>query len=198
VEKPLLRMLDSLTGQPAYVLGRRWDVLAWNRAAELLFGDYGELDGDQRNIMHIVFANKSHRRLLVDWDEVAATALAMFRADSARHAGDPEFERLIETLKHASPEFRKLWSRQDVQRSLGNHKRIRHPVAGRMTFEYTSLEVTGQGDLKLVVYTPLETDKTIEKLTALLAASAIRRRRQNGQARPITPAPVPPRSRWGR
>src|SRR3984893_12738946 len=43
VGEPLRRMLESLTGQPAYVLGRRWDVLAWNRAAEVLFGDYGKL-----------------------------------------------------------------------------------------------------------------------------------------------------------
>jgi len=27
---PLRRMLDSLVGQPAYVLGRRWDILAWS------------------------------------------------------------------------------------------------------------------------------------------------------------------------
>jgi transcriptional regulator with XRE-family HTH domain len=109
VEEPLLRMLDSLTSQPAYVLGRRWDVLAWNRAAELLFGDYGKLDGDARNIMHIVFANKAHRKLLIDWDEVASTVLAMFRADSARYAGDPDFERLISTLMRVSLEFRKWW-----------------------------------------------------------------------------------------
>jgi transcriptional regulator with XRE-family HTH domain len=168
VEKPLLRMLESLTGQPAYVLGRRWDVLAWNRAAELLFGDYGKLEGDSRNIMHIVFTNESHRRLLVDWDEVSSTVLAMFRADSARYAGDPDFERLIGTLTHASPDFRKLWPRQDVRRSLSNHKRISHPVAGRMTFEYTGFEITGQRDMKLVVYTPLHKGQTVEKLGELL------------------------------
>lgn len=171
VEEPLRRMLDSLTSQPAYVLGRRWDVLAWNRAAELLFGDYGQLNGNQRNIMHIVFANKKHRELLIDWSDVAATVLAMFRADSARYAGDPEFERLIGTLGSLSPEFRELWSRQDVLRSLSNHKRIRHPIAGRMTFEYTSFAVTGSADMKLIVYTALPQDKTAEKLNALLAAS---------------------------
>ena len=64
VEEPLRRMLQSLTGQPAYVLGRRWDVLAWNRAAAALFGDYGRLEGDERNIMHMVFADPAHRRLL--------------------------------------------------------------------------------------------------------------------------------------
>ncbi len=66
VEEPLQRMLNSLTGQPAYVLGRRWDVLAWNRAAQVLFGDYSQLEGDKRNIMHLVFANARHRKLLVD------------------------------------------------------------------------------------------------------------------------------------
>jgi transcriptional regulator with XRE-family HTH domain len=171
VEEPLLRMLKSLTSQPAYVLGRRWDVLAWNRAAELLFGDYGKLAGDERNIMHIVFANAAHRKLLIDWHEVASIVLAMFRADSARYAGDADFERLVGTLKRVSPEFRELWSRQDVLRSLSSHKRIKHPVTGRMTFEYTSLEVTGQAGMKLVVYTPLDKDQTVEKLGALLKGS---------------------------
>jgi transcriptional regulator with XRE-family HTH domain len=182
VAQPLFRMLESLTGQPAYVLGRRWDVLAWNRAAALLFGDYGELAGDSRNIMHIVFANTAHRKLLVDWEDVASTTLAMFRADSARYAGDAEFERLIGTLKRASPEFRDLWSRRDVSRSLGSHKRINHPVAGRMTFEFTTFAVTGESDMKLVLYTPLEEDRTAEKLDALLAgeASAKRRRAAKG------------------
>jgi transcriptional regulator with XRE-family HTH domain len=168
VEQPLQRMLDSLTTQPAYVLGRRWDVLAWNRAAELLFGDYGKLDGDERNIMHMVFANKAHRKLLIDWAELAPTALAMFRADSARYAGDPDFERLIVNLKQASSEFRELWSRHDVLRSTGSHKRIKHPVAGRMTFEYTSFDVSGQSDVKLIVYTALEDDQTVTKLDVLL------------------------------
>jgi transcriptional regulator with XRE-family HTH domain len=178
VEQPLLRMLDSLTSQPAYVLGRRWDVLAWNRAAELLFGNYGALDGDHRNIMHILFADKSHRKLLVDWDDVASTALAMFRADSARYAGEPDFERLIGTLMRISPEFRKLWPRQEVLRTASNHKRINHPVVGRMTFEYTSFEVAGQAEMKLVVYTPLEKDHTVEKLNALLEGAATAKRRR--------------------
>src|SRR5438552_876578 len=30
-------VLDALSPHPAFVIGRRWDVLAWNRVAELLF-----------------------------------------------------------------------------------------------------------------------------------------------------------------
>ncbi len=168
VEEPLRRMLASLTGQPAYVLGRRWDVLAWNRAAEVLFGDYGRLQGDERNIMHLVFADERQHRLLVDWDDLAPAALAMFRADSARYAGDPEFERLIATLKRSSPEFRKWWPKHDVLRRLSSQKRIQHKTGGRMVFEYTSFAVTDHPDMKLVVYTPLEEAQSVRKLETLL------------------------------
>jgi transcriptional regulator with XRE-family HTH domain len=168
VEEPLRRMLTSLTDQPAYILGRRWDVLAWNRAAQVLFGDYGTLEGDERNVMHLVFANKRHRRLLIDWDELAPTVLAMFRADSARYAGDPDFERLISTLTVASSNFRQWWRKHDVFRRLSSQKRIQHPVAGRMVFEYTNFAVVDHADMKLVVYTPLEESRTTHKLEALL------------------------------
>ena len=168
VEEPLRRMLASLTGQPAYVLGRRWDILAWNRAAVALFGDYEKLKGDERNAMHLVFADEAHRRLLVDWDDLARTSLAMFRADSARYAGDPDFERLIARLKGASREFREWWPQHKVMSPLAGHKRIEHPIGGRMTFEYTSFAAAGPADVKLVVYTPLEDDQTVQKLEALL------------------------------
>lgn len=172
VEEPLHRMLASLTGQPAYVLGRRWDVLAWNRAAEVLFGDYGKLQGDERNIMHLVFADAAHRRLLVDWEQLAPASLAMFRADSARYAGDPEFERLIAMLTRMSPEFREWWTRHDVLRPFTGHKRIEHPVGGRMTFEYTSLAISDRPDIKLVVYTPLDEANTVGKLKQLLRSKS--------------------------
>jgi transcriptional regulator with XRE-family HTH domain len=168
VEEPLRRMLGSLTGQPAYVLGRRWDILAWNRAAEALFGNYSLLQGDERNIMHMLFANEEHRRLLIDWDELAPAVLAMFRADSARYAGDRDFERLIATLKRSSSEFRQWWERYEVLRPLAGQKRIQHALEGRMVFEYTTLAIIDRPDMKLVVYTPLEEDKTAAKLAHLL------------------------------
>jgi transcriptional regulator with XRE-family HTH domain len=175
VEEPLLRMLTSLAGQPAYVLGRRWDILAWNRAAVALFGDYDALKGDQRNIMHLVFVNEAHRRLLVDWETLARSSLAMFRADSAHYVGDPEFDRLIALLTRSSREFRQWWSKREVLPPLTGHKRIQHSTGGRMVFEYNSLAVADHADLKLVVYTPLEEDQTAAKLKLLLRGKPIAR-----------------------
>jgi len=166
----LVRLLDSMAGQPSYVVGRRWDVLAWNRAAAAVFGDYGRLRGDERNTMHLVFADPAHRRLLVDWEAVARASLAMFRADSARYAGDPDFARLIEKLAAASAEFRAWWPKYEVIRPLGGVKRLDHPQAKRLSFEYASLAVGEPPDMRLVVFTPLAEDDTAAKLERLLRA----------------------------
>lgn len=152
----LLRMLDGMADQPAYVLGRRWDVVAWNAAAVAVFGDFGRLEGDARNLMHLMFVNDAHRRLLVDWDDLAPHSLAMFRADSAAYAGDPDFERLIARLTAESPEFRAWWPRHDVMRQPSTVKRIRHPSAGQLEFEYMSLDVSDCPGMRFVVCTPLK------------------------------------------
>ncbi len=168
VDEPIRRLLMSLAGQPAYVLGRRWDILAWNKAAVAVFGDYAKLQGDERNIMHMVFADKAHRRLLSDWDKLAPAVLATFRADCARYAGDQDFERLIEKLMRLSAEFRDWWPKHQVLAPLAGCKRIRHAKAGAMAFEYTSFNLSDRPDMKLIVYTPLAESGTREKLEKLL------------------------------
>jgi len=168
VDPPLRRMLDSLTGQPALVLGRRWDILAWNRAADVVYGPYDRLRGDEYNMLHLVFADQEHRRLLVDWESVARSAIAMFRGDCVRYAGDASFERLVARLTKLSPEFAAWWPQREVAEPLAGRKRLNHPEAGRMEFEYSSFSVSNQPDMKLIVFTPLEEDGTARKLAQLL------------------------------
>jgi len=172
VEPALRHTLTSLTIQPAYVMGRRWDVLAWNRAAEVVFGDYGAREGDARNIMHLLFTDQSHRRLLVDWEELARVALGRFRADSARYIGDPDFERLIARLTATSPQFRAWWPERDVFRQLSGIKRLRHPAAGGLTFEHMSFSIDDGSDMRLIVYTPLADEDTVAKMETLLRCAA--------------------------
>ena len=167
IDEPLRRMLDSLKAQAAFVLGRRWDVLAWNRAAEVVYGPYERLKGDERNALHMVFADSDHRRMLVDWEPLARASLAMFRADCARYAGDPDFERLVASLMRLSPEFAQWWPQREVARPLAGRKRIDHPIVGRMLFEYSSFGVGDPPDMKLIVFTPLEDEDTIRKLERL-------------------------------
>lgn len=168
IEEPLSRMLASLVTQPAYVMSRRWDVLAWNRAAELVFGDYGALEGDARNIIHLIFTNPRYQKLLADWEGLARAALGLFRADSAKYVADPDFERLIAELTRLSPQFRQWWPDRDVLQRLFGFKRLMHPAAGLMAFEHMSLAIDDGSDMKLIVYTPLPQENTIAKLDQLL------------------------------
>jgi len=154
VPDAVIRMLNSMIDQPAYVLGRRWDILAWNAAAAAVFGDFSQLEGDARNLMHMMFANPYHRRLLSDWDDLAPQTLAMFRADSAQYAGDPDFERLIALLEKQSPEFRSWWPRHDVMHRPSTVKRVQHPSAGQLVFEYMRLDVTDRPSMRLIICTP--------------------------------------------
>jgi transcriptional regulator with XRE-family HTH domain len=173
VGEPLRRMLNSLTGQPAYVLGWRWDILAWNRAADVTFGPYARLDGDERNALHLLFVDPDHRCLLADWEELARASLAMFRADCVRRAGDPALDRLIVHLTRLSPEFSRWWPQRELAHPLTGVKRINHPNAGRMLFEYSSFGVDDPPDTKLVVFTPIDEEGSVEKLSKLLHGTGL-------------------------
>ena len=48
-------------------------------------------------------------------------------------------------------------------------KRIDHPTAGRMLFEYSSLGVGDPPDMKLIVFTPLEDEERSESWTGFCA-----------------------------
>src|SRR4051794_13926621 len=49
VPPPIRRLVESLP-HPAYITGRRWDVLAWNEAAEQVFA-FARLPEQDRNTM---------------------------------------------------------------------------------------------------------------------------------------------------
>jgi transcriptional regulator with XRE-family HTH domain len=86
---PLLqRMLDQ-TAMPAFVLGRRWDVLAWNLSARAFLLDFLRVSADERNLVWLYFTDRALRSLMVDWPTRAQAVIALFRCDYGRHAGDP-------------------------------------------------------------------------------------------------------------
>jgi hypothetical protein len=68
-----------------------------------------------------------------------------------------------------SPEFRHFWQKHDVTGYTPIHKRMQHPTAGRMVFEYNSFTSDDQSGVKLVVYTPLREEHTEDKMRELLS-----------------------------
>jgi len=159
----LQQVLDDLNPTPAYALGRRWDYLAWNKAADALFAISEASPRYGRNLVWRLFTSPTMRER-PNWEQIARSMLAEFRAANARYPGDRSFEELIEDLKQVSPEFCRWWPHHDVRSALDGHKPIEHPVLGHLEFEHITLQVLSEPDVRIAIYTPLaETRAKLER-----------------------------------
>ncbi len=169
---PMLeRFIDSLGDIPCYVLGRRWDRIAWNAAACALFEDFSQLSVRERNLIWQVMTSTDRNRFVGDSEYMTRLILAEFRSDYGRHVGDPWFVELIRDLEAVSSEFRQWWTQYDVLEPVDRRKVMNHPVVGTLVFEHVTLLVPENSDLKLMIYNPLPECDTPNKLRQLMQAS---------------------------
>ena len=160
----LVRLIDSMEPAPAYVLGPRWEFLAWNSAQARLYPPIVELEGIERNLLWVLFADPSTRDLIVDWDIHARQALAEFRAATTSLRGDEQFAKLVEQLVVESAEFAAWWPEHDVSQFETRIRRFRHPAAGLLTFEYQQLAPVEWPGLRVACQLPVPGDDSAERL----------------------------------
>lgn len=159
-------LVDRLDPAPAYVTGRRWDVLAANRAACLLWTDWWALPPADRNMVWWMLTAPRARDVFVHWEREAVAQLARFRTAAARHPGDPAYAELIDRLRAASPEMRDWWPRHDVAPLSSGGKVLRHPVLGELALRHVVLTVADAPEQKLVAFHPTPAD--LPRIAALL------------------------------
>jgi transcriptional regulator with XRE-family HTH domain len=154
VPEALRRLVENLNA-PAYITGRRWDILAWNAAAEEIFA-FGRLAEEDRNSLILVLTNPHTRRLFgASWADEAKRMVAQFRATHDLWAGDPAFLELLERLRQGCPEFSNWWGAHDVKSVVGGQKVMNHPKKGFLRFEHASFQANDDPALKLIIYTPV-------------------------------------------
>ena len=168
VSPVLQRVLDALDPNPAIIRGRRYDVLAWNRAACAIFGDYADKDVWHRNTIWRFFMDPTARTCMPRSHEAASKVVAQFRAVAAKYLDDPSFQQLIDALLAGSPDFCKHWSQHEVRGTTDGLKHLFHPDLGELCLEYTSLAVPGYPDMYLVAYTTEKGSPEERKLRDLL------------------------------
>jgi transcriptional regulator with XRE-family HTH domain len=150
----LQQMLDNLNPAPAYVMGRRWDYLAWNNAAERVFAISAASLPYERNLVWRFFTDPMMREHFSHWEQIARGMLAEFRTASTQYPGDGWFEELIEALKQVSPEFCLWWQEHDAPRSLDGDKIMEHPTLGHLEFQHLTLQILSDPDVRVTVYMP--------------------------------------------
>lgn len=153
----LQRVLDAMESSPALIKTVSWDVVAWNRAAAAVLTDYGALPAGQRNALRLMFRDPRVRASQHNWESVARSVVAVFRADVARAgaAASESVRTLVDELQRQSPEFAAMWRDSEVRHSGGGNKRLIHPQAGEIALEYSSFAVDGRPDLGMMVFNPV-------------------------------------------
>lgn len=152
VRPALAQLLDSIDGVPAYISGRRSDILAWNRMAAAVFGDWSELPVQERNWARLVFLKPEYRELYVEWEQKASDMVSYLRMDAGCHPDDPRLAALVGELSVKSEEFRRLWATHDVKEKSYGVKHIRHPLVGELTLNFESFRLSDGSEQTLITY----------------------------------------------
>jgi transcriptional regulator with XRE-family HTH domain len=125
VRGPLRTLLDTMDGVPAILVGRRSDILAWNRMAATVFGD---------------------------WEHKANDVVSQLRMDAGSHPDDPRLSALVGELSVKSEEFRRLWATHDVKEKCHGIQRLHHPLVGELDLRLESFHQADAHERMLVTY----------------------------------------------
>jgi transcriptional regulator with XRE-family HTH domain len=152
VRPGLYLMLQTLDQVPAFILGRRTDVLATNRLAREVLTDFDALPATRRNLARYYLLDPDARERVGDWERIAAETVAMLRLEAGRFPHDRQLADLVGELTLRCPEFTGWWNDHRVLRRTHGTKIYHHPVAGDLEFAYESFQVPGDADQTLCVY----------------------------------------------
>ncbi|WP_055508978.1 helix-turn-helix transcriptional regulator [Nonomuraea pusilla] len=165
-------MLQTLEHVPAFVVGRRTDVLAANHLAREVLTDFDALPVPQRNLARYYLLDPGARDRVGDWARIAAETVAILRLEAGRHPHDRRLADLVGELTLRSPEFSTWWNDHRVLRRTHGTKHYRHPVVGDLHFAYESFQPPGDPDQLLCVYNPEPGSATAEALRLLSSWTA--------------------------
>jgi MmyB-like transcription regulator ligand binding domain/Helix-turn-helix domain len=166
------RLLDAMTGVPAFVQNGRLDVLAANPLARALYADLfagagPDAGGRAPNHARFTFLDPRAADFYPDWNRAAADAVALLRAEVGRSPDDRELTELIGELTTRSERFSALWATHNVRWHTTGTKLFHHPVAGDLSLAYEGLELTADPGQTLITFTAEPGSPSQQALTFL-------------------------------
>lgn len=157
---PAMRQLMQTFGDaPAILLGRRSDVLAWNRTGHGLFAghlapDLPEPVGARPNTAKLVFLDAHTRDLYgADWPRKARDVVGKLRAAVGQFPDDRQLAALIGELTMGSADFARLWAEHRVRAWDLAEYTMTHPLVGTLQVQQHSLPLPTATGVRVVVVT---------------------------------------------
>lgn len=172
--RPELRtLLDAMDGVPAYLVGRRQDVIGWNRLAAAVFGDFGKLPAQERNLVRLVFLDPATAELYADWECRACEVVSNLRVYAGQFPDDERLSALVGELSVKNEEFRRLWAAHTVaDNKIHGVKRLRHPLVGELQLSFETLALPDDPAQFLVTYHAAPGSPSADALSLLASWSA--------------------------
>jgi transcriptional regulator with XRE-family HTH domain len=174
VRPSIQRVVDALTGIPAFVQNGRLDILYANALAAALYADLFHDPVRPPNSARYLFLDPRARTFYLDWESVARDVVAALRGTAGRNPYDPALSELIGVLSTRSEEFRARWASHDVRFHRSGTKRLHHSLVGDLTLAYESLELPADPSLTLVTYSAEPGSPSEAALQELVRWSATR------------------------
>lgn len=154
-------MLEAISDQPAVLLGRRNDVLAWTRMGHALLAPHIPFDSTtdpatRPSMPRLLFLDPRVRGLYDDWMHEARTNVAYLRRISGKYPDDTRLAELVGELCMKDDEFASMWATGRVSECTGGIKHFAHPLVGDLSAEFQIWLQADSPDHRLEVYTPTD------------------------------------------
>ncbi len=176
VSEPTRQLLDALGEAPAIVLGRRSDVLAWNRLGHALFAGHVDpqapnVPGERPNMTRLLFLDPHLRELYTDWPAKAKAAIGALRLVAGEFPEDATLHALVGELSAKSAEFAAMWADHRIKPCAVAAYEMHHPLVGTLTVTQQTLSY---GPGPVIVVATAEPDSPARSALALLAQATAR------------------------
>jgi transcriptional regulator with XRE-family HTH domain len=153
VRPTVQRVLDSMSGTPAFVLNRRLDILTANDLGFALYSPIYAGPARPPSNARFIFLDPHATAFFRDWDKVANDTVALLRAEAGRDPYDRQLSDLIGELSTRSDEFRVRWAAHNVRIHTTGVKLLHHPVVGDLELPFESFPLAADPTHSLLTYT---------------------------------------------
>ena len=172
VRPTVQRVLDSMTGTPAFVLNGRLDILSANALGLALYAPIFADPVRPSNNARFMFLDPHAVEFFCDWDKAANDTVALLRAEAGRDPYDRQLSDLIGELSTRSQEFRVRWAAHDVRIHTNGVKLLHHPVVGDLELPFETFPLGADPSQSLLTYTAEPGSATHDALNLLASWAA--------------------------
>ena len=172
VRPTVQRILDSMTGAPAFVLNGRLDILGANDLGFALYSPMYAEDARPANTARFVFLDRQAIDFFRDYDKAANDTVALLRAEAGRDPYDRDLSDLIGQLSTRSEDFRRRWAAHNVRIHTSGVKLLHHPVVGDVDLPFESFPLPADPTQSLLIYTAEPGSATQDALSLLASWAA--------------------------